>query len=98
MTITTQADRLAELPPIDEDDRQWLSYNPNTSDIVEWIQRYAIAALAKQQATSLGWPCEIETADFEANTITVKMLVNDYWVAAGKHVLIPLAVATQQKP
>ncbi len=50
---TDTADRLAELPPIDEEDRRWLSYNPNTSDIVDWIQRYALAALAKQQATKV---------------------------------------------
>lgn len=64
MTFTTQADRLAELPPIDEEDRQWLSYNPNTSDIVDWIQRYAlsaIAAIAKQpDAGATAWEYENE--------------------------------------
>ena len=32
-----------------------------------------------------GYPCEIEEADFEANTITVKMLTNDYRIHAGEY-------------
>jgi hypothetical protein len=31
----------AGLPPITDEDRQFLSYNPNTEDIVEWVQAYA---------------------------------------------------------
>lgn len=49
----------------------------------------------KVDAEPEGWPCEIESADFEANTITVKMMRNDYWVGAGKHVLHP-PVQTRQ--
>ena len=37
------------LPAIDEDDRQFLHYNPNTSDIVEWVQRYAQKAVAAER-------------------------------------------------
>ena len=33
------------------------------------------------------WPCEIVTADFDENTVTVKMLVDDYVVSAGKKFL-----------
>jgi hypothetical protein len=32
------------LPPITDDDRQFLSYNPNTDDIVVWVQQYALSA------------------------------------------------------
>ena len=36
-------------------------------------------------AVPQGYPCEIEEADFEANTITVKMLTNDYRIHAGEY-------------
>lgn len=43
---------LPPLPEIDAEDRQWLSDNPNTSDIVAYIQKYAtdyaLAAIAGQ--------------------------------------------------
>lgn len=45
-----------------------------------------------QKASHPGWPCEIYEADFEANTITIHMLTNDYFVAAGKHMLVPPAI------
>jgi hypothetical protein len=32
------------LPLITDDDRQFLSYNPNTDDIVVWVQQYALSA------------------------------------------------------
>jgi hypothetical protein len=38
------------LPAITEDDRQLLHYNPNTDDIVEWAQEYAIKAVQAWQA------------------------------------------------
>lgn len=44
--------------------------------------------------TAGGWPCEIYEADFEANTITVHMLTNNYRVAAGKHMLVPAITNT----
>jgi len=31
------------------------------------------------------WPCVIETADFEEDTVTLKMQTSDYKVSAGKH-------------
>jgi len=34
-----------KLAPITEDDQRWLSDNPNTSDIVEWITNYANGAV-----------------------------------------------------
>ena len=34
-----------------------------------------------------GYPCEIEEADFEKNTITLKMMTSNYQVSAGKYLL-----------
>lgn len=53
----------------------------------------AIAALLSSDAKPAsepvavpqGYPCEIEEADFEANTINVKMLTNDYRIHAGEY-------------
>jgi len=39
-----------ELPEICKEDQQWLSDNPNTSDIVEWVQDYARQAIAGYRA------------------------------------------------
>lgn len=33
-----------DLPEITTDDKEFLTYNPNTSDVIEWIQKYAAAA------------------------------------------------------
>ena len=39
------------LPPITDEDHQFLHYNPNTDDIVRWVQAYATAAvLAEREA------------------------------------------------
>jgi len=37
------------LPPIDEEDQRFLHYNPNTSDLVAWVQAYAAAAVAAER-------------------------------------------------
>lgn len=37
------------LPEISEEDQQWLHYNPNTSDIVDWIHEYARKAIESSQ-------------------------------------------------
>lgn len=42
-------------------------------------------ALKQWRGESTAWPCEIETADFEKDTITLKMQSNDYKVSAGQH-------------
>lgn len=42
-------------------------------------------AASEPVAVPQGYPCEIEEADFEANTITVKMLTNDYRIHAGEY-------------
>jgi len=42
---TAQASGDAVLPPISDEDRAWLSYNPNTSDIIDWIETYARSAI-----------------------------------------------------
>ena len=40
----------AALPEITAGDRLFLHYNPNTNDIVDWIQRYANAAITADRA------------------------------------------------
>lgn len=35
------------LPPITDEDRQFLHYNPNTDDIVAWVRSYAESARAE---------------------------------------------------
>jgi len=37
------------LPPITDEDRQLLHYNPNTDDIVAWVQAYAERAVAAER-------------------------------------------------
>jgi len=46
--MTTPLD--AELPPIDDEAQQFLHYNPNTADLVEWVRNYARAAIAMDRA------------------------------------------------
>ena len=41
-------DELA-LPLIDDEDRQFLHYNPNTSEVVEWVQEYAARAVVAER-------------------------------------------------
>jgi hypothetical protein len=43
------------------------------------------ARLAQPKQEPGAWPCEIEEADFEQDTITLKMLTSEYVVRAGKH-------------
>jgi hypothetical protein len=44
-----------ELPPITDEDRQFLSYNPNTQDLVDWIQNYAREATTQAVADAQRW-------------------------------------------
>ena len=37
------------------------------------------------QEPTEAWPCVIETADFEEDTVTLAMQCTDYKVSAGKH-------------
>ena len=37
------------LPEIDDEDRQFLHYNPNTSDLVEFVRAYARKALVAER-------------------------------------------------
>jgi hypothetical protein len=46
----------------------------------------------------VAWPCEIEEADFEQDTITLKMLTTDYVIRAGKHWLSTTPPAAQPEP
>ena len=41
----------AVLPEITAEDRSFLHYNPNTNDIVDWIQRYANTAITADRAS-----------------------------------------------
>lgn len=52
----TSPSQLVDLPPppeLSDDERRWLHYNPNTSDIEQWVYGYAItyarAALAARK-------------------------------------------------
>jgi hypothetical protein len=56
------------LPGITDEDRQFLHYNPNTNDLVEWIQNYALAAIA---AESSPW-------DFKYNKTSPAPAASDY--------------------
>jgi len=38
-----------------------------------------------EQEPTEAWPCVIETADFEEDTMTLAMQCTDYKVSAGKH-------------
>jgi hypothetical protein len=38
-----------------------------------------------EQSKPVAWPCEIEMADFEQDTITLKMQCSDYKVSAGQY-------------
>jgi hypothetical protein len=60
------------------------------------ILRTAIAEAEKQEPVA--WPCEIEEADFEKDTITLKMLTSQYVVRAGKHWLSTTPPAAQRQP
>ena len=44
------ADSQPVLPEITAEDRSFLHYNPNTDDIVEWVQHYASAAITADRA------------------------------------------------
>jgi hypothetical protein len=48
-TAQQPAQATDDLPPINDGDRQWLHYNPNTDDLVEWVQTYARKAIALSQ-------------------------------------------------
>ena len=46
LQATQEPVHAGELPPpptLSDDERQWLHYNPNTSDIEEWVYGYAVA-------------------------------------------------------
>jgi hypothetical protein len=47
--------------------------------------KQALAAPVQPEQEPVAWPCEIEEADFEQDTITLKMLTSEYVIRAGKH-------------
>lgn len=57
---TPQADSQPALPKITAEDRSFLHYNPNTDDVVEWVCRYASAAITADRAARA--PAESVTA------------------------------------
>lgn len=48
---TPRADSQPALPKITAEDRSFLHYNPNTDDVVKWVQDYACAAVSADRAT-----------------------------------------------
>lgn len=50
LRMRTQADSQPALPKITAEDRSFLHYNPNTDDIVKWVQHYASAAITADRA------------------------------------------------
>lgn len=51
------------------------------------IPLFATPAAKDAGMVADGYPCEIEEADFEANTVTLKMMTSNYQVSAGKYLL-----------
>jgi len=47
--MTAQNQLREALPEITDEDREFLHYNPNTADLVEWVQSYATRAIALSQ-------------------------------------------------
>lgn len=66
-----------------------------------WAARNAARATAADHVGDAnkmvpgGWPCEIIEADFEHNTVTLKMNHYGYIVGAGPHYLVPADAAPQ---
>jgi len=53
-------------------------------------------ALVQPEQEPVAWPCVIETADFEEDTVTLKMQSKDYSVGVGLHWLS--TTPPQRKP
>lgn len=53
---------MTELPPITDEDRQFLHYNPNTADVVAWVRAYAEAAV-KAEREACAALCDTRSAD-----------------------------------
>jgi hypothetical protein len=52
----------------------------------EWYLRGdELEELKQEQGEPVGWPCVIETADFEEDIVTLKMQSKDYSVGVGLH-------------
>jgi hypothetical protein len=71
-----------------------------TADEVDGMIARAKAEAAQPEQEPVAWPCEIEGADFEQDTVTLKMLTSEYVVRAGKHWLstTPPAQPAQRQP
>ncbi|WP_310614060.1 hypothetical protein [Limnohabitans sp.] len=48
-------------------------------------ERYELVLEALKKKEPMSWPCVIETADFEKDTVTLKMRCRDYKISAGPH-------------
>jgi len=84
-----------------------IALNTGTKQGVKWLKNVEHGenlyttppAQQAQPATvqeAVAWPCEIEEADFEQDTITLKMLTSQYVVRAGKHWLSTTPPAAQR--
>lgn len=81
-STTPQADSQPALPEITAGDRLFLHYNPNTDDIVDWIQRYANAAITADRAaraTAEFHPIETAPKDGTRILLHPAVEVNDAW-------------------
>jgi hypothetical protein len=66
-----------DLPPISDEERKFLHYNPNTDDLVEWVQAYAAAAAMKERERCSSILDECAANAYERNA----MRENGMWVA-----------------
>lgn len=53
---------------------------------------------AQPEQEPVAWPCQIEEADFEQDTVTLKMLTLDYTVSDGRHWLCTSPPQRQPEP
>ena len=71
----------------------------NCQVTIETLNDKVMSLLAKQeQGTPVAWPCVIETADFEEDTVTLKMQSKDYSVGVGLHWLSTTPQPKQERP
>lgn len=67
---------LPVLPELDQEDQQWLTDNPNTSDIVAFIRRYA---------TGHGQQCAAQARKVALEPVLVVEKEPDYWSGGHFH-------------
>lgn len=58
--------KMPEMRQIDEEDKQWLHYSPNTSDLVEWVESYAREQVAAHHAA---WEAKLAEVEAERDAL-----------------------------